>query len=102
MSPAPRPGIDLTLALIEEDYGLSTALTIARELVVYLKRSGGQEQYSEPLQFETLSTDRVAAELHFNDRDGHDWHGTLALAAVPSDAHQFVLRIATARNGLSE
>jgi transcriptional regulator GlxA family with amidase domain len=53
-------GIDLTLALIEEDYGLSVALTIARELVVYLKRSGGQEQYSEPLQFQTQSTDRVA------------------------------------------
>ena len=53
-------GIDLSLALIEEDYGLSKALTIARELVVYLKRSGGQEQYSEPLQFQTLSTDRVA------------------------------------------
>jgi transcriptional regulator GlxA family with amidase domain len=52
-------GIDLTLALIEEDYGLSVALTTARELVVYLKRSGGQEQYSEPLQFQTQSTDRV-------------------------------------------
>jgi transcriptional regulator GlxA family with amidase domain len=54
------PGIDLTLALIEEDYGLGMALTIARDLVVYLKRSGGQEQYSEPLQFQTRSTDRVA------------------------------------------
>jgi transcriptional regulator GlxA family with amidase domain len=53
-------GIDLTLALIEEDYGLSTALTVARDLVVYLKRSGGQDQYSEPLQFQTQSTDRVA------------------------------------------
>jgi transcriptional regulator GlxA family with amidase domain len=53
-------GIDLALALIEEDYGLRKALTIARELVVYLKRSGGQQQYSEPLEFQTLSTDRVA------------------------------------------
>jgi transcriptional regulator GlxA family with amidase domain len=53
-------GIDLTLALIEEDYGLSMALMIAGELVVYLKRSGGQEQYSEPLQFQTQSTDRLA------------------------------------------
>jgi transcriptional regulator GlxA family with amidase domain len=52
-------GIDLTLALIEEDYGLGVALSTARELVVYLKRSGGQEQYSEPLQFQTQSTDRV-------------------------------------------
>jgi transcriptional regulator GlxA family with amidase domain len=53
-------GIDLSLALIEEDYGLPVALAVARELVVYLKRSGGQEQYSEPLKFQTRSTDRVA------------------------------------------
>jgi transcriptional regulator GlxA family with amidase domain len=53
-------GIDLSLALIEEDYGPSVALAVARELVVYLKRSGGQEQYSEPLQFQTESTDRFA------------------------------------------
>src|SRR6202030_2057551 len=53
-------GIDLSLALIEEDYGPSVALNVARELVVYLKRSGGQEQYSEPLQFQVQSTDRFA------------------------------------------
>src|SRR5262249_34938940 len=39
-------GIDLALALIEEDYGPRIALAVARELVVYLKRAGGQEQYS--------------------------------------------------------
>jgi transcriptional regulator GlxA family with amidase domain len=53
-------GIDLSLALIEEDYGSSVALSVARELVMYLKRHGGQEQYSEPLQFQTQSTDRFA------------------------------------------
>src|SRR5438874_7909960 len=53
-------GIDLALALIEEDYGPRVALSVARELVVYLKRPGGQEQYSEPLQFQTQSTDRFA------------------------------------------
>jgi transcriptional regulator GlxA family with amidase domain len=53
-------GIDLALALIEEDYGPGVALAVARELVVYLKREGGQEQYSEPLQFQTRSTDRFA------------------------------------------
>ncbi|HSV63706.1 MAG TPA: AraC family transcriptional regulator, partial [Chthoniobacterales bacterium] len=37
-------GIDLALALIEEDFGSKIALTAAREMVVYLKRSGGQEQ----------------------------------------------------------
>ena len=53
-------GIDLALALIEEDFGARVALSVAREMVVYLKRSGGQEQYSEPLQFQTNSSDRFA------------------------------------------
>ncbi|HZE56282.1 MAG TPA: helix-turn-helix domain-containing protein [Chthoniobacterales bacterium] len=53
-------GIDLALALIEEDFGWKVALAAAREMVVYLKRSGGQEQYSEPLQFQTNSGDRFA------------------------------------------
>ncbi len=39
-------GIDLTLALIEEDFGRAVAMHVARVLVVYLKRSGGQSQYS--------------------------------------------------------
>lgn len=51
-------GIDLSLALIEEDFGPTVALAVARELVVYLKRAGGQEQYSEPLKFQTCSKDR--------------------------------------------
>jgi transcriptional regulator GlxA family with amidase domain len=50
-------GIDLALALIEEDHGTRVALTVARELVVYLKRPGGQAQYSEPLQFQTETAD---------------------------------------------
>ena len=50
-------GIDLALALIEEDYGPRVALAAARELVVYLKRPGGQAQYSEPLQFQIESAD---------------------------------------------
>ena len=53
-------GIDLALALIEEDFGAKLALSVAREMVVYLKRSGGQEQYSEPLRFQTDSNDRFA------------------------------------------
>ena len=53
-------GIDLALALIEEDLGAATALSVARDLVVYLKRSGGQEQYSEPLRFQTEAKDRLA------------------------------------------
>ncbi|MFG6448940.1 GlxA family transcriptional regulator [Roseateles sp. BYS180W] len=39
-------GIDLALALVEEDHGRELALDIARDLVVYLKRPGGQSQFS--------------------------------------------------------
>lgn len=53
-------GIDLSLALIEEDHGSRVALDVARELVVYLKRSGGQEQYSEPLRIQAQAQDRLA------------------------------------------
>jgi transcriptional regulator GlxA family with amidase domain len=53
-------GIDLALALIEEDHGPELALSVARELVVYFKRPGGQEQYSEPLQFQARSSDRLS------------------------------------------
>jgi transcriptional regulator GlxA family with amidase domain len=53
-------GIDLALALIEQDFGRECALAVARDLVVYLKRTGGQEQYSEPLQFQAQSIDRLS------------------------------------------
>jgi transcriptional regulator GlxA family with amidase domain len=53
-------GIDLALALVEEDLGPRVALTVARELVVFLKRPGGQEQFSEPLRFQVHSADRFA------------------------------------------
>lgn len=39
-------GIDLALALVEEDHGRQRAKQIARDLVLYLRRSGGQSQFS--------------------------------------------------------
>jgi transcriptional regulator GlxA family with amidase domain len=53
-------GIDLALALIEEDCGPNVALAVAREMVVYYKRPGGQNQFSEPLRFQLESADRFA------------------------------------------
>ncbi len=51
-------GIDLALALIEEDHGPRMSLAVAREMVVYVKRSGGQNQFSEPLRFQLEAADR--------------------------------------------
>ena len=39
-------GIDLALALVEDDHGVEIARHIAREMVVFLHRPGGQSQYS--------------------------------------------------------
>jgi len=53
-------GIDLSLAMIEEDHGPRVALEVARELIMYLKRPGGQEQFSEPLQFQSQASSPFA------------------------------------------
>ncbi len=67
-------GIDLALALIEEDLGPAIALATARQMVVYMKRSGGQLQYSEPLQSQTRAGDRFADLIARMVGDlGADW-----------------------------
>jgi transcriptional regulator GlxA family with amidase domain len=57
-------GIDLALALVEQDLGRSVALAVARYLVVFLKRPGGQAQFSAALALQ-------AAEDKFGAL--HDW-----------------------------
>jgi transcriptional regulator GlxA family with amidase domain len=67
-------GIDLALALVEEDVGREAALAVARALVVFLRRPGGQAQFSaqlraqvarrEPLrQLQQWITERPGADL---------------------------------------
>jgi transcriptional regulator GlxA family with amidase domain len=48
-------GIDLALALLEDDLGRDMALTVARHLVVFLRRPGGQSQFSAQLQAQTAT-----------------------------------------------
>jgi transcriptional regulator GlxA family with amidase domain len=56
-------GMDLALALIEEDQGHRLAVGAARLLVMFMKRPGGQSQYSVPLALQS-SDDGLFAELH--------------------------------------
>ena len=49
-------GMDLALALVEEDHGSHLALEVARNLVLYLRRPGGQSQFSAALSMQL--TDR--------------------------------------------
>ena len=64
LRPGVTAGIDLALALVEEDLGRTVALAVARHLVVFLKRPGGQAQFSEFLSLQ-------AAEDKFGAL--HDW-----------------------------
>jgi transcriptional regulator GlxA family with amidase domain len=64
-------GIDMALAMIEADCGAGVSLAVARELVVYLKRSGGQEQYSQPLRFQADSADRFGDLVAWIDANLH-------------------------------
>jgi transcriptional regulator GlxA family with amidase domain len=52
--------IEMTLALIEEDYGSRVALSVARELVMRLRPVGDNEDSVDPLQFECGPMDRLA------------------------------------------
>ncbi len=57
-------GIDLALALVEEDCGAEIAKAVARDLVVYYRRPGGQSQFSSMLELEPSSS-RIKAALGF-------------------------------------
>jgi transcriptional regulator GlxA family with amidase domain len=64
-------GIDLTLALIEDDFGADVSKAVAREMVVYHRRSGGQSQFSTLLELEA-SSDRVRVALNFAREHLHE------------------------------
>jgi len=57
-------GIDLALSLIEEDLGKTVARTVARQLVVYHRRAGGQMQFSSLLRLDPDS-DRIRRVMSF-------------------------------------
>jgi transcriptional regulator GlxA family with amidase domain len=52
-------GIDLTLVLVEERHGRATAMAIAKKLLLFLRRSGHQAQFSESLERQEGEPDRL-------------------------------------------
>ena len=86
-------GIDLALALIEEDYGPAVSLATARQMVVYMKRSGGQLQYSEPLRFQTRAGDRFCDLVaHIVGDLAADWSIETMAARTGLSGRQFTRR----------
>jgi transcriptional regulator GlxA family with amidase domain len=58
-------GIDLALALVEEDLGHDVALTVARWMVMFLRRPGNQAQFSTQLAAQTADREPVRAVQHW-------------------------------------
>jgi len=75
-------GIDLTLAMVEKDLGAEVARGVAKKLVVYHRRAGGQSQFSALLELEPKS-DRIQNALAYarNNLDKALTVGQLAQAA---------------------
>ncbi len=81
-------GMDLALALIEEDHGHALALAIARELVMFLRRPGGQGQFSATLAAQSTPTSAPGHDM----RDLVAWmadnvHKPLTVEMLADRAH---------------
>jgi transcriptional regulator GlxA family with amidase domain len=75
--------LDLSLALVAEDFGEAVALRVARQLVMYLKRPSGQSQFSVPVE-PVSTTRRMAGLRHFvTERIA----GPLTVADLAEHAH---------------
>lgn len=82
-------GIDLALALVEEDFGVAVAQTVARWLVMFLHRPGGQTQFASPVWVPRAerSTVRAVQTLIEAAPDGDHRLPALAAAAAMSVRH---------------
>ncbi|MFJ9575954.1 GlxA family transcriptional regulator [Streptomyces sp. NPDC101191] len=74
-------GIDLALALVEEDLGRDAALTVARHLVVFLRRPGNQAQFSAQLAAQTARREPLRDLQHWIAEHPEDDLSVEALAA---------------------
>jgi transcriptional regulator GlxA family with amidase domain len=76
-------GIDLALAMVEQDLGTDVARAVAKRLVVYHRRAGGQSQFSTLLELEPKS-DRIQSALAYAK---HNLHTTLTVTQLAEAAH---------------
>jgi len=78
-------GIDLALALVEMDYGTELVRAVARWLVVYLKRAGGQSQFSVLVEADPPPESplrKVTAAISSNPADNHSVNTLAARASL--------------------
>lgn len=94
-------GIDLSLALIEDDFGRQMALDVAKYLIVYLRRAGGQSQFSPLLETQASPDSQMVAVQQFMLDNLHVPHTVASLAERVHMSARNLSRIFTKECGIT-
>ena len=94
-------GMDLALALIEEDLDREAALTIARHLVLFLRRPGNQSQFSAALASQQPGRDALRETQRFAIEDPGGDHTVEAMAARAHMSPRHFARAFRAETGIT-
>ena len=92
-------GIDLSLALVQEDFGVDVAQTVARWLVMFLHRPGGQTQFASPVWVPRAERSTVRAVQTLVEAAPGGDHRLPALAAAAAMSVRHFTRVFTAEVG---
>ncbi|MGY1917433.1 GlxA family transcriptional regulator [Pseudomonas tolaasii] len=93
-------GVDLALAMVEKDLGADIARLVAKQLVVYSRRSGGQSQFSVMLEMEA-KTDRIQSALIYARQNLRSELSVEELASVANLSPRQFSRVFSAETGCS-
>ncbi|GET31600.1 transcriptional regulator [Prolixibacter bellariivorans] len=94
-------GMDLALALVEEDYGREVALYVARMLVLYLKRPGNQSQFSVVLAHQEVDYNPIQTLIEWMPEHLNDALSVEKLAEQVSMSPRNFSRVFTRKMGIT-
>jgi len=94
-------GMDLALALVEDDLGHDVALAIARRMVLFLRRPANQSQFSAPLRAQAAERDGIRAAQHLVTEHPEGDCTVAALARVALMSERNFARCFTAEVGFT-
>jgi transcriptional regulator GlxA family with amidase domain len=92
-------GIDLALSLVERDHGAGLAREVARNLVMFMQRPGGQSQFSAPLRVRAPRTPVLRAVIDLIAAQPALEHSTDSLAALAAVSPRHLTRLFNAELG---
>ena len=88
-------GIDLALALVEDDHGTEVAQTVARHLVMHLRRPGGQTQFAAPVWVARASQEPIRAVQDAVESEPGGPHSITELARLAAMSPRHFTRVFT-------